>query len=166
MSFSISYYSTTVQKVQNSVLFICSYTFCWIRNYNSGSGSRLKFRIHADLDPYLTLLKRHIKVPVRNILVYRYTVYTICVKVKMLYKFYPNRSGGSGSRLIGTSTLPPSPKPCLTVVIFSKKRRSNIYKVLESRLFVQIYFQCCRARAAPPPLRAEVPYRYRVPVFE
>ena len=30
---------------------ICSFIFGWIRNNNSGSGSRQKFRIHADPDP-------------------------------------------------------------------------------------------------------------------
>ena len=63
LPFTISYYcSPTVQKVQNSQLFICSFTFCWIRNYNTGSGSIQKFRIHADPDPqhWEKLMHNHI----------------------------------------------------------------------------------------------------------
>ena len=38
---------------ENKFLFILSFLFCWIRNNNSESrsGSRQKFRIHADPDP-------------------------------------------------------------------------------------------------------------------
>ena len=43
LPFSISYYSPTVHKVQNSHR---NYIFSWIRNNNSGTGSRQKFRIH------------------------------------------------------------------------------------------------------------------------
>ena len=44
----------TKSKIQKEItfLFICSFLFCWIRirNNNSWSGSRQKFRIHADPD--------------------------------------------------------------------------------------------------------------------
>ena len=41
------YYRTVLQNKQSRIhsLFICSLTFCWIRNTNSGSRSRQKFRI-------------------------------------------------------------------------------------------------------------------------
>ena len=50
LPFSIQYYCPIVQTVQNSVLFICSFTFCWIQIRNYNSGSRQKFRIHPDPD--------------------------------------------------------------------------------------------------------------------
>ena len=41
-----------IRNAATLVLFICSINFCWIRiwKFNSGSGSRQKFRIHADAD--------------------------------------------------------------------------------------------------------------------
>ena len=39
-------------------LFICSFIYCWIRNNNSGSGSRQKFQIHADPEPQYCFLMR------------------------------------------------------------------------------------------------------------
>ena len=55
MPFSISYYSYQYTKSrihrEITILFICSFIFCWIRILNNNSGSRQKFRIHADPDP-------------------------------------------------------------------------------------------------------------------
>ena len=41
------------REIRILITGICSFMFCWIqiRNNNSGSGSRQKFRIHADPDP-------------------------------------------------------------------------------------------------------------------
>ena len=40
-----------VLRIRNDLFFTCSFIFCWIRNNNSWSGSRQKFRIYADSDP-------------------------------------------------------------------------------------------------------------------
>ena len=47
------FHSTVLQYKQSRIhrYHLCSFTFCWIRNYNSGFGSRQKFGIHADPDP-------------------------------------------------------------------------------------------------------------------
>ena len=49
--FKLQFFITNIPDLK--VLFICYFTFCWIRirNNNSGSGSRQKFLIHADPDP-------------------------------------------------------------------------------------------------------------------
>ena len=46
---TIQSYSTNSQEF--TVLFICSFTFCWIWIQNNNSGSRQKFWIHVDPDP-------------------------------------------------------------------------------------------------------------------
>ena len=65
--FHITVLRPTVHTVQNSRPKlrnkICSFFFCWIRNNNSGSVSRQKFRIHADPEHCLNLLKKKISSP-------------------------------------------------------------------------------------------------------
>ena len=42
--------SNSINSPEFTVLCVCSFFFCWIRIRNFNSGSRQKFRIHAD--PY------------------------------------------------------------------------------------------------------------------
>ena len=68
LPFSIAY--TVLQYTQlrnhrpnmrNKDFIFCSFIFCWIRNNNTGSRSRQKFRIQADPEPKNCTWRRRLK---------------------------------------------------------------------------------------------------------
>ena len=66
-------------KMRNEIviyLFICNLIFCWIRirNNNFGSGSRQKFRIHADPNPQHWVNQFRLSSVNKKVIYYRVTV--------------------------------------------------------------------------------------------
>ena len=58
--------SNSTNSPEFTVLVTCSFTFCWIRIRNYNSGSRQKFRVHADPDPQHPWIRIRIRNPDRN----------------------------------------------------------------------------------------------------
>ena len=67
--FYFQQYTGTQSRIHKeiTVLFICSFIFSWIWNNNSRSGSKQKFRIHADPDPQLWIKQKNLPTKLKTL---------------------------------------------------------------------------------------------------